>query len=218
MSENSVCPGCPRHCTQSDVHCGRGYAYFQSGEASKPREHREKPGAGGCDAKGVPDGINEKLIVGLREVSHLMRLQYEGKASQKRILMILNEQGSITQRALTERLGIQPGSVSEILAKLEHAGLILRTPNTEDRRTADLCLTDAGRVLADEALEQRRARHKVMFSCLSETEKEELLGLLEKLHADWESRFCGTQIPPHPVGKRRCGRGPHHEAAPKEKG
>lgn len=133
--------------------------------------------------------INDRLIINLRDLGHMMRFLYEGKASQKRILMILNESERMTQRDLTERLGIQPGSASEILLKLERAGLILRTPNEADRRTTDVCLTDDGRVLAAEALAQRQKRHEEMFSCLLEEERQELLSLLERVSADWRSRY-----------------------------
>lgn len=133
--------------------------------------------------------INDKLIMNLRDISHTMRSLYEGRGSQKRILIILHEVGTITQRALTERLGIQPGSASEVIAKLEGAELITRTPSESDRRTADIQLTDKGRELASQAVNQRRRRHEEMFSCLSEDEKTELLTLFEKINADWEQRY-----------------------------
>lgn len=134
--------------------------------------------------------INDRLIISLRDLGHRMRLLYEGKASQKRILIILNETETITQKDLTERLGIQPGSASEILSKLERAGWIVRTRNEADHRTTDICLTESGRELAREALAQRRKRHEEMFSCLSGEEKQELLLLLERICADWRIRYC----------------------------
>lgn len=130
-------------------------------------------------------GIDQRLISDLRDLNHVMRALYEGKASQKRILIILNEVTCITQRDLTARLGIQPGSASEILSKLEHAGLIRRTASETDRRTADLSLTEEGERAAKEAKARRSRRHREMFSCLSEQEKEELRFLLEKLKKDW---------------------------------
>lgn len=133
--------------------------------------------------------INDKLIINLRDLGHIMRLQYEGKASQKRILIILNEIGSITQQQLTKRLGIQPGSASEVIKKLENAGLIMRTQNLIDRRTVDIQLTDRGKAVALEAKEQRKRRHKEMFSCLTEEEKQEMLILMEKVYANWDSLY-----------------------------
>jgi len=154
---------------------------------------------------------NDKLIINLRDLNHIMRALYEGRASQKRILMILNEAEKITQRDLTEHLGIQPGSASEILSKLETGGLITRTPNDVDRRTTDVCLTDAGRELAEEALVQRKKRHEEMFSCLSEEEKQELLELLEKVCADWKTRYRENRNPHEHGGRHHCFQDNHEQ-------
>lgn len=164
--------------------------------------------AAGCDRE---MDINGKLVVNLRELSHIMRALYEGKASQKRILIIIKEVESITQRDLTMRLGIQPGSVSEILSKLENAGLIQRTMSETDRRTANISLTDQGKQMACEAAEQRSRRHGEMFSCLTEHEKEELLTLLEKVNTDWKQRYKASE-------ERRDGRHPKHECGHGHKG
>lgn len=140
-------------------------------------------------SSGYAADMNDRLIISLRDLGRMMRFLYEGKASQKRILIILNESETVTQKDLTERLKIQPGSASEILSKLESAGLIIRTQNKSDRRTMDVCLTEAGRELAAQALAQRQKRHKEMFSCLSEDERQELLLLLERVSADWRIRY-----------------------------
>lgn len=133
--------------------------------------------------------INDKLIINMRDLNHIMRLLYEGKSSQKRILIILNEVKSITQRDLTRRLGIQPGSASEVLSKLENRGLVVRTASKTDRRTTNITLTSQGTQLAVEAVKQRNQRHLEMFSCLSEKEKNQLLSLLEKINEDWAKRY-----------------------------
>lgn len=135
-------------------------------------------------------GINDKLIINLRDLSHVMRSLYEGKGSQKRVLIILHEEGGhITQRELTRRLEIKPGSASEVIAKLEGAGYIRRTPDETDRRTVEIELTEEGRKAAQEARQQRIRRHEEMFSCLSEEEKNTLLSLLETVRADWKERY-----------------------------
>lgn len=134
--------------------------------------------------------IENKLIMNLRDLGHRIRFLFEGKGSQKRILIILRETGGMTQRELTERLGIQPGSVSEVLGKLENAGMVRRTMSPSDRRTTDIQLTRSGRERAEEAARERRNRHQEMFSCLSDQEKDTLLALVEKLNQDWEYRYC----------------------------
>ena len=123
----------------------------------------------------------------------------------------------MTQKELTERVGIQPGSASEILSKQETAGLIVRTQNETDRRTTDIRLTEAGGTLALEAAQQRQKRHEAMFACLSEEEQQTLLGLLEKLHDDWEQRFFSSAEHEHhsghgPRGGRHSRRHFRHDA------
>ncbi len=143
---------------------------------------------------------SDKLIFNFLDINRTMRSLYEGRGSQKHILIVLLEAGSITQRKLTERLGIQPGSASEVLSKLEKSGLIARAESSTDRRTTDITLTKQGRTLAQEAATQRRMRHEEMFSCLTEEEKGTLLVLLEKVNADWRERYRG--IGGHSRGRR----------------
>jgi len=135
------------------------------------------------------ENIDEKLVMNLRDISHTMRSLYEGRGSQKRVLIVLSETGTITQRELTQRLGIQPGSASEVIAKLEQAGLAARSLSETDRRTADISLTEEGERQARTALEQRQRRHEEMFSSLTDEEKAQFLSLLEKVNRDWEDRY-----------------------------
>lgn len=141
--------------------------------------------------------INKELVMGLRDVSHAMRGLYEGKGSQKRVLMVLQETGKVSQRELTQRLGIQPGSVSEVIGKLEGAGLVSRTESESDRRTVDLELTEEGAKRAEEARTQRVQRHKEMFTVLSDEEKEAFLIMLQKINEDWKTRFADRKEHDH---------------------
>lgn len=133
--------------------------------------------------------INDELVCNFRDIGHTIRHIAEGRGSQKRILVILQESDTITQRELTQKLRIQPGSASEVIGKLETAGLILRTPSQTDHRTVNITLTDAGRAAAKEIAGQREKRHEQMFACLSEEEKEQLLELLTTLNASWHELY-----------------------------
>lgn len=154
--------------------------------------------------------INGRLVTSLQKIGHTMRSLYEGKSSQRRILIILNETGTITQRELTMRLGIQPGSASEVIAKLENLGFIGRSPNEEDRRTTDIFLTEEGKKQADSAFSQRRKRHEEMFSVLSSEEKTQLLFLLDKINEDWKNRYR-TRAELHRSGHHHQGEFQEHE-------
>lgn len=160
------------------------------------------------------EDTNGRLVINLRDISHTMRDLSEGRGSQKRILILLLETGPITQRELTERLGIQPGSASEVIAKLENAGLLTRMESEADRRTVDVSLTEEGKRQAEEAKAQQTKRYSEMFSALSDEEKRMLLKLLEKVNADWESRYAERRRHPHgPHGKH----GPHSEQEGRER-
>lgn len=206
-TEKNICPCCGRHCDLSASNCERGREYLRTGGISERHEHahREKHFRGQRLAHDHATDTNDKLVINLRELGHVLRFITEGKGSQSRILIILAEEGETTQQRLTGRLYIQPGSASEVLAKLEHAGLICRTSREDDRRTMDIRLTEAGRQSAEEAMERRNQRHQEMFSCFSEEEKETLRLLLEKLNTDWERRYRdGAAEHKHGHGESRC--------------
>lgn len=133
--------------------------------------------------------IHGRLVSNFREIGHTLRAVSEGKGSQKRILVVLSQSGAITQSELTERLGIQPGSASEVLGKLEAAGLITRAQSEADKRTTDVRLTEAGEAAAKEAYAQRMARNAQMFAFLSEQEKAALLALLERVNEAWDGLY-----------------------------
>lgn len=132
---------------------------------------------------------NNKLIWNFRDIGHTMRQISEGRGSQKRILILLWETKGMTQKELTARIGVQPGSASEVINKLEHTGLIRRTPNESDRRTVDICLTEQGEILAKEAYAQRMERHEQMFSVFSKEEKDNLIEMLERVNAHWDQTY-----------------------------
>lgn len=132
---------------------------------------------------------NNKLIWNFRDIGHTMRQISEGRGSQKRILILLRETAGMTQKELTARLGVQPGSASEVLNKLEQTGLILRTPSETDHRTMDIRLTSDGEALAKEASAKRAERHEQMFAVLSNEEKDTLIALLERVNVHWDQIY-----------------------------
>lgn len=135
--------------------------------------------------------ITGKLIWNFRNIGHILRGTSGGKGSRKRILTVLLKSGQVTQTALTEYLGIRPGSASEVLSKMEAAGLIVRQENEADRRTVNIELTDTGRKEAALAAKERKCGHEELLSGLSRTEQEELLALLEKLTAHCKDSGLG---------------------------
>jgi len=63
---------------------------------------------------------------------------------QGRVLALLKMKPEISQRELSYLLDMSKQSLAELLQKLERAGLIERTPSTNDKRVTMITLTPAG--------------------------------------------------------------------------
>lgn len=101
--------------------------------------------------------------------------------SQSLVLSILAGREALTQRELQQMLGIQPGSLSELVSKLEGKGYLVRE-KAEDRRGNLLRITDAGRKAiptADEVPED------ASFAALTDEEQDQLALLLRRLLSNW---------------------------------
>lgn len=132
----------------------------------------------------------EDLAESLEHTGRLLSHCLGKRRGQGRILRILCEREQMSQKELQEILHIQAGSMSEIAAKLESKGLIVRDRDDTDKRKILLSITDEGRIWVNQrdaaAIRQQRAE---LFSSLSQEEQDTLRTLLEKLSADWKQRL-----------------------------
>ena len=112
------------------------------------------------------------------------------RRGQGRILRTLCQRGEMPQKELQDLLGIQAGSMSEIAAKLEDKGLIVRVRSEGDRRKVFLSIAEQGRAWAAQGDEEHiRRRRAELFSALTDEEQGTLEILLKKLSADWNQRL-----------------------------
>lgn len=79
-----------------------------------------------------PLTLDERLVRQLRACMHYFHYGMGRKSGQQRILSLLRERRGMTQRELQDVLGVQPGSLSEILNKVEAGGYIRRRQNERD--------------------------------------------------------------------------------------
>ena len=191
MLVHKECPICKNHCSLAKPKCGRGRKYAESGELEIKLNDKSKESV---QAEKLEEyqksNIDEKLLMNLRDTGHTIRNLSEGRGSQKKILILLNEVGKITQKKLTKKLRVKSASSSEILSKMEDSGLIKRSDSKKDKRTMDIKLTKEGKKEALLAKDQMDDLHSDMFSCLNTTEKEQFLSILEKLNLEWDSRYA----------------------------
>ena len=137
--------------------------------------------------KGIEMSAQERLRVQLIRCGQKLSSGQGKHQTQGRILKILYHNGPLTQKTLQDKLDIQPGSMSEIAAKLEHKGLLCREKDPADKRKILLTLTDAGRADVEAFQMSRKMQHTKDFDVLTQEEQQQLSQLLEKLLDSWSA-------------------------------
>lgn len=87
------------------------------------------------------------------------------------VMMVLWERQKTTMKALSDEVQLESNTLTPLLKKLEAAGLVRRTRNTEDERVLDVEVTDKGMALKMDA--------KVMALELAKASGETLEGVLD---------------------------------------
>ncbi|MCD7754738.1 MAG: MarR family transcriptional regulator [Firmicutes bacterium] len=133
----------------------------------------------------IPEGLTETQYLTrlMHRCGHVLYHQSRAGQQQDAVLRILHDNGPMTQKALQERLAIQPGSVSELVTKLENKALITRRKDTEDRRRVVLTLTEKG---ASAKRDHPAYPEEHLFDTLSDEERRALTGILQKLLDAWK--------------------------------
>jgi len=104
--------------------------------------------------------------------------------AQCRILIYVNRQPGVSQKALADLLEVRPMSLTRQLDRLQQAGLLERRANLRDRRAFQLFVTAAAEPLLQQI---RRIGAQVMCKALagfSEDETAALLAALQRLKAN----------------------------------
>ncbi len=77
---------------------------------------------------------------------------------------LTREEVTITQRRLAGFMDVQPMQVSQVLAALEHADLVVRHPSSGDRRALALTLTPVGEAVLRQAMPIVEEAHRKFFA------------------------------------------------------
>ena len=138
--------------------------------------------------------MNDELIVTdvelmrkMRWCGHLLYHKYHLNFAQNKILILLCENGPMTQTELLNELKIQAGSLSEILAKVEGAKFVKKERSETDKRTVLVSVTEEGVKQAEAFKEERRRLAAFLFEGLSEEDKGDLDRILSQLLNEWSN-------------------------------
>lgn len=151
-----------------------------------------KPPRGGRGPERPEEGLSDRIqgacLAELIELAgRLLHHRPGGDAGrgQALVLSILAGRESLSQRELQQLLGVQPGSLSELVSKLERKGMLTRE-RAEDRRGNLLRLTDAGRRAVPGA---DASPEDDLFDALTGEQQRTLADLLRTLLVDWAAKL-----------------------------
>lgn len=122
------------------------------------------------------------LITDIHAVAQKSHHQHGGFRGQGRIIHLLAGQNHpLTQRKLAALAQIQPGSLTQLLEKMERDQLIRRQRSQHDRRSIEVTLTSKGQQQYKQIIAHRVAFEKQMVSDISDEERQQFLRVISKL-------------------------------------
>ncbi len=143
----------------------------------------------------VPVGPMQVVARIMRTGQHLERevarylSAYELGSREYDVLSALRRSGppyALTASELGHAILFSSGSLTNLLERLEHAGLITRSKDPDDRRVVRVALSQAGCKLQEEAMTVALRQEERMIASISESERQTLARLLQSLLTDIE--------------------------------
>jgi DNA-binding MarR family transcriptional regulator len=99
------------------------------------------------------------------------------------VLLVHSHEGALPLSKIGERLQVHATSVTNVIDRLEAAGLVRREPNPRDGRGTLAVITDEGREIADKATEAFNAARFGM-GALPTGDLQKLFAILRRLRVD----------------------------------
>jgi DNA-binding MarR family transcriptional regulator len=128
-----------------------------------------------------------QLSVTSNAVSDLIARSYRGRFGLKipewRVMAVLGERASATQRALCEATAMDKVTVNRASKELVERGLVERAPNATDGRSHHLALTGVGQELYAQIVPLALSVEADIEAVLGRDEARALEGMLAKLRA-----------------------------------
>lgn len=112
------------------------------------------------------------------------RMRAQGASlAQFKLLMFIERSGVARSVDISDAFGHAPRTVTEAVDALERDGLVVRTPDPNDRRAKHISITQAGRAVIREVDPYREAFTNQLFEILTPTDQDDLQRLLDILNA-----------------------------------
>jgi DNA-binding MarR family transcriptional regulator len=106
-----------------------------------------------------------------------------GNAGPMPVFLALQDGQVMTQTALAQQASVEQPTMAKTLARMERDGLVNRTPDPSDRRSALVQLTELGRHRAELAMAAATEVNAIAAGALSEAELPAYLDMLNRIVA-----------------------------------
>ncbi|WP_288645924.1 MarR family transcriptional regulator [uncultured Pediococcus sp.] len=128
----------------------------------------------------------DEILDNLMKVSHEPFLVFANRVEEKtdnalETLKLLAKETNVTPGRISEYLDIKPSSVTQIIKKLEKAGIVLREKSPKDSRVTVVKITDKGRESLKTHGSIGNTLKDVLFKDFSDSELEYLDQYLERM-------------------------------------
>jgi DNA-binding MarR family transcriptional regulator len=115
---------------------------------------------------------------------------------QLKVLLVLAASGSRTSHDLAQALGVGATTLTGIVDRLEARGLVIRKPDTRDRRVRLVALSEEGESLVRDAHELHREHARRLLSRLEPRLLANLAEVMEAMASLIDDDCPGGQPPP----------------------
>jgi MarR family transcriptional regulator for hemolysin len=110
-----------------------------------------------------------------------------GNSGPMPVFFALQDERTMTQKALAELAAVEQPTMANTLKRMERDGLISRSPDPDDRRSALVRLTELGERRAQQAFEAAIATNGIAAAALSPEELMQYLDLTRRIIAALEA-------------------------------
>ena len=140
----------------------------------------------------------ERLVDRINRISHQINRALDEtlgelglELGEYKVLSVLSQAGEpyhSTPGALSRRMDLSSGAMTNRLDRMEQAGLLRRLPDAGDRRRVVVELTEHGRETYRRTVGVQAQKEALFAAALSDREKAQLNGLLRQLMIEFERR------------------------------
>lgn len=120
------------------------------------------------------------------------------KPGQAGCLFILSKEGRLPQKAIANKLGVKPPSITALLKKLEARGLIVRNQDEDDQRVSWISLSEEGECYIQKIKDAMKEMDSAMFRDVLPEERlffrRILLQIRENLMTKEEIASCSIKL------------------------